>query len=401
MNVGDHAILQRGQIFYHIVIEELDNKQPISVRCFGYDRLFDVHADELNEFRIEFLLKHPLVYSKMSRKFVARVLKSAEYQTNGKTLVYFKGETILASTFKSLSQEQRDAMPLHGEIDYSALSPEQAVNIFFIKPTMLPYNRTTMGQSFFSYESIRHETCTSMVQPGDSVAKSNQVMGSGTAQDLDCNNKTSVILPLELSTILIQRTAKLNKLEYYHIHPQCSGTELMPTDLLRRLIFSEYMCKQKKVIKLPVRHSVTSIMDTFLTDPLDNSAIEPSKLLLRNLFESTVLKQFTAMYTDGSLFYMHEEPLLYLCMDTQDLERLHLTRDTSVLTIFGADHLLRVLLLFPDKLREMNTDVSYLLSRFLLLLDYLVEHQYLFAEASDYCSLQCLRDQEVKSKVKE
>lgn len=402
MNVGDHAILQRGKIYYHIVIEELDSKQSISARWFGYDRLFDVHSGELTEFRIEFLLAHPVMYSKMSRKFVARVLKSAEYQTNGKTLVYFKGETILASTFKKLSQEQRDAMPLRGEIDYSTLSAEQAVNTFFIKPTMLPYSRTTMGPSFFSYESLRNEAYTTVVQPGDLVAKSNQIMGSGTASDLDCNNKTSVILPLEVSNVLIQRTAKLNKLEYYHIHPECSGAELMPADLLRRLIFSEYMCKQKKkVLKLPARHSISSIMDIFRTDPLDNSAIEPSKLLLRSLFESIVLKQFTTMYTDGSLFYLHEEPLLYLCMDTKDLEQLYLARETSALTIFGADHLLRVLIQFPERLREMNTDINYLLGRFLLLLDYLAEHQYLFAEASDYCSLQSSCEQELKSKIKE
>ena len=400
MNVGDHAILQRGKIYYHIVIEEIDSKQSISVRWFGYDRLFDVHSGELNEFRIEFLLAHPVMYSKMSRKFVARVLKSVEYQTNGKTLVYFKGETMPASVFRKLSQEQRDAMPLQGEVDYSALSPDQAVNIFFIKPTTLPYSRTTMGQSSFSYESIRRETWTAMVQPGDFVAKSNQVMGNGTALDLDCNNKTSIILPLEVSHVLIQRTAKLNKLEYYHIHPECNGAELMPTDLLRRLIFSEYMCRQKKVLKLPVRYSITAIMDLFRTDPLDNSSIEPSKLLLRSLFESTVLKLFAAMYTDGSLFYEHEEPLLYFCMDAQGVDQLHSSRNVSALDIFGADHLLRVLIQFPDRLKEMNTEINYLLSRFLLLLDYLAEHQYFFAEASDYCGLQHHGDQDLKAKVK-
>ncbi|EFO62409.1 Hypothetical protein GLP15_675 [Giardia lamblia P15] len=400
MNVGDHAILQRGKIYYHIVIEEIDNKQSISVRWFGYDRLFDVHSGELNEFRIEFLLTHPVMYSKMSRKFVARVLKSVEYQTNGKTLVYFKGETIPASVFRKLSQEERDTMPLQGEIDYSALSPDQAVNIFFIKPTTLPYSRTTMGQSSFSYENIRRETWTTMVHPGDSVARSNQIMGNGTALDLDCNNKTSVILPLEVSHVLIKRTAKLNKLEYYNIDPECSGAELMPTDLLRRLIFSEYMCQKKRVLKLPARHSILSILDLFRTDPLDNPAIEPSKLFLRDLFESMVLKQFAAMYTNGSLFYEHEELLLYFCMDTQVLEQCQLSRNTSVLTIFGADHLLRVLIQFPDRLKEMNTDINYLLSRFLLLLDYLAEHQYFFAEASDYCDPQHYGEHELKTKVK-
>lgn len=107
------------------------------------------------------------------------------------------------------------------------------------------------------------------------------------------------------------------------------------------------------------------------------------------------------MYANGSLFYENEEPLLYFCMDTQSLKQFQSSNDASVLTIFGADHLLRVLIQFPDRLKEMNTDINYLLSRFLLLLDYLAEHQYFFAEASDYCDPRLCGEQELKTKVKD
>ncbi|TNJ30486.1 MRG family protein [Giardia muris] len=363
MEPGDHALFLANGAWYHVFVEDIEEEGLASVRWYGHDRLFEVPITDLKLFTFEAVCEHRIVYTKISRKFLSRLIKGGEYSSGGKLWILSGGKTCLAS-------EVVTKLPntLHEHFFC-----EDCVDTYFIRPGEITSEVPSLCSKYFTCESMAREKSVTSTRLEDSH-KVMRVLESTS------NTKSNLLVPIEVSLAVIQRNAARRQLVLDHMHSECNGADLLPLELLRRATFTEYMIRTKgMVIGLPQRPNINDILEQFRTDPLENTSLTSTKLQLRQLFEIFLLGELQHLLENGGLFFPMEAELILSTLDPTTLKE-------SAANVLGADFLIRVVMLLPAILRSMNTDTNYLMGRALLLVEFLHERQHYFAERQNYVS---------------